>query len=114
MDGVDLVVRLMSAASLRNQVLMHNLANENTPGFVRRVVRFEDELRTTMQRSPTEAAAVVPSVVEDRVTPFGPDGNNVTQELELNAMRENQLLFDTYATILRSNFDLLHSAITSR
>lgn len=112
--SADLLVQLMSASVLRNEVLMHNVANENTPGFRRSVVQFEDELRAALRRSPAEASAVQPRVVEDHVTPTGPDGNNVTQELELNAMRENQLLYETYASILRSNFDLLQTSITSR
>ncbi len=113
-SGADLLVRLMGAAALRNEVLMHNLANENTPGFRRRLVQFEDQLREAMQRSPTEAARVQPMVIEDHLTQPGSDGNNVTQELELNAMRENQLLYETYASMLRSNFDILQTSITSR
>jgi flagellar basal-body rod protein FlgB len=113
-SSADMLVRLMSASALRNEVLMHNLANENTPGFRRRLVLFEDQLREAMQRSPAEAARVQPTVIEDHVTPLGPDDNNVTQELELNSMRENQLLYETYASILRSNFDILQTSITSR
>ncbi len=111
--GTDLIVRLMSAASLRNEVLMHNLANENTPGFRRSTVQFEEHLREALGRSREEAEGVQPVVVEDHVTPTSPNGNNVTQELELNSMRENQLLYETYASILRSHFDLLQTSISS-
>lgn len=112
-SGSDLLVRLMSASALRNEVLMHNLANENTPGFRRSVVQFEEHLKKALARDPREAALVAPVVVPDDLTPVGPDGNNVTQELELSAMRENQLLYETYASILRSHFDLLRTGITS-
>ena len=37
-----LLLRLMSAATLRARVLASNLANQNTPGFKRQEVRFED------------------------------------------------------------------------
>ena len=111
---LDLLTKLMGASALRNEVLMHNLANSNTPGYRRRFVEFEQHLQTAMAESPTAAAKVEPRVVEDEITPTGPNGNNVTQELEMNAMRENQLLYETYASILQHHFDLLQSSIVSR
>ena len=111
-DKTGLLARMMDAAHLRHQVLAHNLANQNTPGFRRSTVQFENLLREAT--GPGAAAKVQPTIVEDNVTPSGPDDNNVNLELELNAIRENQLLYDTYARILRSDFDLLQSAIRSR
>lgn len=111
---LDLLTRLMGASALRNEVLMDNLANSNTPGFRRRYVQFEEHLQAALTESTSAAARVEPRIIEDEVTPTGPDGNNVTQELELNSMRENQLLYETYASILQHHFDLLQSSIASR
>ena len=58
---------------------MHNLANENTPGFRRSVVQFEEHLRQALLSPSTDAALVEPRIVQDDVTPGGPDGNNVSQ-----------------------------------
>ena len=111
LHGDELVSRMMTATALRSRVLMNNLANENTPGFKRRDVDFEGRLRDALAQSREAALAVEPRIVEDLVTPPRADGNNVTEELELNALRESQLLFDTYAAILRSNHDLLQRSI---
>ena len=59
-----------------------------------------------------DAARVTPELAADLETPARPDGNNVSLELELNAMRENRLLYEAYSSILRSHFALLESAIT--
>jgi flagellar basal-body rod protein FlgB len=107
----SLVGRLMDATALRHEVLANNLANQNTPGVRRSTVRFETLLQEAAALGPEAAAKVQPEIVEDRLTPVGPDGNNVNLELEHNAIRENELVFNTYAAILRANFDILRTAM---
>ena len=107
----DLMVRLLGACELRARVVSANIANSNTPGYVRHVVRFEDLLGEELRHG-GDAARVTPELVADLETPARPDGNNVSLELELNAMRENRLLYEAYSSILRSHFALLESAIT--
>ncbi len=108
---LDLLSRLLSASTLRSQVIAGNLSNSNTPGFIRKEVQFEDELRTAMTQSERVAASVIPNVTDDLTEPKGPDGNNVSMEKEMNAMRENRLTYETYATILQGHFGLMDAAI---
>ena len=112
--AASLIGRLMDATALRHDVLTHNLANQNTPGFRRRTVQFESILQQARTRGADAMAKVEPRIVDDHLTPTGPDGNNVNLELEHNAIRENELLFNTYAAILRANFDLMQTAIRTR
>ena len=107
----DLLLRLLEATELRARVISANLANQNTPGYTRQEVRFENMLRTAMHRA-TSLDDVRAQVVDDTETPARPDGNNVTLELELNALRENRLLYETYAAILQGRFALLEAAVT--
>ena len=111
-DSQDLLKRLIAAAGLRAKVTSANIANLNTPGYVRQEVKFEGLLEKAMQRGDKAVERVQPMVVEDTATPARPDGNNVTLELELNTMRENRILMETYLTIMDSQFNLLQSAIT--
>jgi flagellar basal-body rod protein FlgB len=106
---------LMDAAALRARVLAGNVANQNTPGYTRQVVRFEELLRTAIQRgkAPAELAQVTPQVEPDRLTPARADGNNVNLELELSAARENRLLYEMYSAIQSSRSELIRSAIES-
>jgi flagellar basal-body rod protein FlgB len=110
-DPVDLMVRLLGACELRARVVSANIANSNTPGYVRQVVRFEELLREEL-RGGGDVANLAPELSPDLETPARPDGNNVSLELELNAMRENRLLYEAYSSILRSHFSLLESAIS--
>jgi len=90
---------------------MSNIANSNTPGYKRQVVEFEDLLRQALAEGSPEFATVQPEVKTDVATPARPDGNNVTLELEVNAMRENRLLHETYTAMLSGQFRLLDTAI---
>lgn len=107
----DLLVRLLGACETRARVVSANIANSNTPGYVRQVVHFEELLGQELERG-GDPASVAPEIETDLETPARPDGNNVSLELELNTMRENRLLYEAYSSILRSHFALLESAIT--
>jgi flagellar basal-body rod protein FlgB len=107
----DLLVRMLGACELRAKVVSANIANSNTPGYVRQVVRFEELLSTELSKG-ADPAQVRAAVEQDMEAPARPDGNNVSLELELNSMRENRLLYETYAAILRSHFTLLESAVS--
>lgn len=106
-----LLLRLMSASTLRGRVIANNIAQANTPGYKRQVVRFEDLVAQALQRGERSAERLSPSVTTDLFTPARPDGNNVSLELEMNASSENRLLFETYATILAGRMEMIRSAI---
>ena len=110
-DKIKLLSRLLTASSLRSRVISGNISNQNTPGFKRRVVQFEDQLREAMNTNKRMADKLMPEVVSDGETPSKPDGNNVNMEVEMNDMRENRLTFETYATILQSNLGMIDAAI---
>lgn len=109
--GNRLLSRLMSAASTRDRVLAENIANQNVPGYQRRVVTFEDALRQRIQANQAHAD-LQPTIQVDKTSPAGPDGNNVTLELETSSMRENRLAYELYATMLQSRLSMNQSAIT--
>jgi flagellar basal-body rod protein FlgB len=112
-NPTDLMVRLLGACEQRARVVSANIANSNTPGYVRQVLRFE-ELLGEQLRGGGDPAQIAPEIEPDLETPSRPDGNNVSLELELNSMRENRLLYEAYSSILRSHFALLESAISER
>jgi flagellar basal-body rod protein FlgB len=109
-DPNELILRLMSASTLRARVLSENIANQNVPGYKRRVVRFEELLADKLSRE-GELDGVQPRIDTDTKTPSSPDGNNVSLELENNSMRENWLLYETYAAILQSRNEMLRASI---
>ncbi len=111
--NVDLLMRLMSATAERSRVISSNIANVNTPGYRRQVVQFEGLLRDALESGKGGLEGVQPAVVEDTLTPARSDGNNVNLELELNSERQNRLLYETYAAMLQSHYDLIDTSIQS-
>ncbi len=111
--NVGLLVRLMGAANERGRVIASNVANESTPGYKRQVLRFEEHLRTALDSGARDLDSIEPELVTDTLTPAGKNGNNVNLELELNAGRQNRLLYDTYASMLQSHFEMLRIGIES-
>jgi flagellar basal-body rod protein FlgB len=106
----DLLTRLLSAASERGRVLAENLANANTPGYQRRELHFEDLLRRAVDAG-DELSRVAPRVELDAISPARADGNNVTLEQELGALRENRLVYEAYAAILATRTELVRASI---
>jgi flagellar basal-body rod protein FlgB len=108
----SLLLRMMDATSMRRDVLLANLANTETPGFQRKVVRFEDLLQDAVKLG-RDPASVEPVVEIDLKAPAGDDGNTVNMELELGELRENRLMYETYAAILGAQFELMRASIES-
>lgn len=109
-----LLLQLLSASTVRAEVIANNLANQNTPGFKRQYVDFEDVLAAELERKDGRPDRVQPEVLTDERTPGRPDGNNVSMELEMNALNKNRLLYETYAAILTTKMELVRASIEER
>jgi len=108
----DLLMRLLQATTLRSKVIAGNISNQSTPGYKRKVVLFEDLLEQAA-RDGLSAREVQPEVLVDADTPARLDGNNVVPELEMDSLRKNRLLYETYIAILESHFNLIEASIFS-
>jgi flagellar basal-body rod protein FlgB len=110
-DRDQILVRLLSAASTRARILSENVANQNVPGYQRRTVSFEEELRQRIAAG-RDLKDLAPKVEIDAKSPASPDGNNVDLEAETNGLRENWVAYETYAQMLQSRITLMQVAIT--
>ncbi len=106
-----LLLNLMSATSLRARVIAGNVSNQNTPGFQRRRVAFEETLMRAVERGKTDLTQIAPEVVVDQEAPQRADGNSVNMEDEVVAMRQNRILYEIYASIMSGRGRILRSAI---
>lgn len=99
--------KALEAASLRQRVIAHNLANANTPGFKRYYVTFEESLkralsgeqglrlyRTHPRHLPGSGPEVEARVEQDRFTTMRQDGNNVDIEREMVELVMNSLNYN--------------------
>lgn len=110
-DSSEILLRLMTASTLRAKVLSENIAHQNVPGYKRKDVRFEEFLAERMGRGARSLDDVEPVIVTDYTSPASPDGNNVNIERETASMKENALLFESYAAVLQMKNELLRASI---
>lgn len=116
------VTRALDASAMRQQVISHNLANVNTPGFKRQEVQFETELtRALAQKQNPCAPAGCRPVAEIRprtvtITQTGErtDGNNVNLESESVQMAVNALRFEVLSQSIGGTFRAFKSVINGR
>ncbi|MEZ5967104.1 MAG: flagellar basal body protein [Planctomycetota bacterium] len=109
--GVEAVVRVLDAMALRANVIAHNVANQNTPGFKRFEVVFEEGLREAFRRG-DDPSSVVPTVRHDMSGPPGVNNVSTTQELaELDKVR---LLYDLFSRRAAVAMSQLNRAIQSK
>ena len=112
-DSVEILSRLMGASLARARAVASNVANANTPGYRRQVVRFEADLAGAIARGERDLARIQPKLELDPTAKPRPDGNDVSLETELATDRANRLAYETYAAMLQGHFDLLRAAIDS-
>ncbi len=95
--------RYMNLLSARQKLVASNIANADTPGYHARDIDFQAEFRKA-----TGGAPLVQDV-EGLVTRN--DGNNVSLDREARLLSENALRFNLASSLLRSQVNLVRSAI---
>lgn len=102
---------VLDALAVRSKVALHNLANQNTPGFKRYGVRFEEFLRAA-HASGEDAGSVQPVVFRDESG--RPGVNNVSAIDELGLLNKVSLLHDIFTRRAASHISKLNQAIRGR
>ena len=112
MSAIDsemaLTQRVLDAVTVRSKVAMHNIANQNTPGFKRYRVSFEEELRTALERG-REVEGVYPRVSRDTSGPMGQ--NNVSVADELATLDKIKMIHDVFSRRAGGYFAHINKAI---
>ena len=129
--NLNYLPRAMTAASLRQEVVAHNIANVNTPNYRKTNLEFEDMLareiygdepegtmpmvRTHDKHLPFKPLAfhAEPTMVEDTTTIMRVDDNNVDIDIEMSTLAKNQLYFNAVATSFGGYVTRLKNVITS-
>ena len=123
-------IRTLEAAlrgtALRHEAIAQNLANIETPGYRRRILRFEEALADALKagsRSSQQGPSVdellekvkqlQPKIVEDRDSVLRADGNNVDIDQESVALATNTGRHIALLEILNREFRQIRMAIRS-
>lgn len=106
--GLSVSTRVLDALAVRAKVILHNIANQNTPGYKRYTVSFEERLRAAHEAQQDETE-VYPVVSRDTSGP--PGRNNVSPMEELAALEKVKLMQEIFTRRVGSYFQRLNKAI---
>ena len=121
----------MTAASMRHEVISHNIANVNTPNYRRSVLDFEELLakelygeepdgKLQMVRTHDEHLPAAPlpfhaepTIYQDNTTIMRTDDNNVDIDIEMASLAKNQMYYNAAVNQFGGYITILRNAITS-
>lgn len=109
--GGDLLFGMLRATSLRARSIGSNIANLETPGYVRQIVRFEDLVQAELERKHPDLSRLKPLVETEALEPGSSNGVNL--ELEIASARMNRLQSEMWNTLLQARFGLIKASIES-
>lgn len=106
--------------SLRQRIIADNVANNDTPGFKARTVRFEDQLRQALNGTPATRApdgtallqAVPPKVEVPENLVARMDQSSVDLDRELLAMTETTMRYNAVARAMSERLALYRTILS--
>lgn len=122
----------LDTASVRNRVIADNIANVDTPGFKRREVIFEENIRKVLEKKiihdklrvndprhmhimeSYQYKQIEPEIRTMNELTYRNDGNNVDIDLETAKMAKNKLFYDALGQSMSNEIRILRMAITGR
>lgn len=103
----NLLGRAMDAYALRQKAIAANIANMDTPGYVRQEVSFEEQLQKASNlNSDGGSGAVKPKLTEAEGKPQLED--------EMFTLADTQIRVQLATRALRHSFSMLKAGITGR
>jgi len=110
----------MQAASLRQNVILNNIANADTPNFKKSEVSFEDDFQTALYTARrtgdySRVADVTPQVnVVDTNYDYRIDKNNVDIEQEMVNLYQNSMRYDTMVSSVSNNYQRINMVLQAK
>lgn len=115
----DILGAALHAASVRNDVINNNIANNDVPGFKSKTVDFEESLIKAVERQKrtgkldlSDAKPSVRFINENHS--YRIDENNVDIETEMVNLYQNSVRYETMINGVLNNSKRLNMAITGR
>jgi flagellar basal-body rod protein FlgB len=108
-EATRLLTAALDGLAARHRAIAANIANQNTPGYQRVIVRFEDQLEAARK-----SGRIQPEIDRDRETPGGPDGNNVDAMGEISQLTRVELSYQALTRALSLEASQMRAAISGR
>ncbi len=125
-SNIKLLTKVLDLRSANQKIIATNIANAETPGYAKKVFEFEQELQQAMSAQPGTLATThgkhIPLAPADINSVTGKvreikdktgigDENGVNVDMEMIALSENELLYETAAQLLKKKFTMLSYAV---
>ena len=115
-NHINMLKTTADASWRRNEVVAHNIANNTTPGYKRKDINFEEQLRREIQRKGghrnVDLSRLNARVYTDKKNfSYRLDGNNVDPENEAAILAANQLKYNGLIEIMNRKFSGLRSVM---
>jgi flagellar basal-body rod protein FlgB len=104
-----LIERFLDLATVRQSLLVSNIANVDTPGYRTQDIDFHGEFTLALGQDP--AVPSLPMVRQVSGLLSRPDGNNVSVDREGLLLAELQLKYQAATQAMKSEFALIRYAI---
>ncbi len=115
-DETSIIInKLLGLTQSSQSVIANNIANADTPGYIRREFDFQTELTKTINENEMNSLAnIVGRVTKDEKSPAGIDGNNVLLPNEMNNMMQNTIFFKLLSKAHSTRINILRQAIGNK
>ena len=126
----DVIEKDIQGLATRFSATSRNIANANTPGYAKRNVSFEDQLREVISSgkklkmtctnqghiptNPYSIKAVQPSEIKVVDEKYRLDGNNVDPEREMSILSETRMQYTAMSRFAAKKLSGLRTAIGGR
>ena len=107
--NLDVLQGYLKVISDRQQVIVSNMANVDTPGYHTKDVDFQTAMRQVMNTAGD--AQLQPAAMELQGLPERPDGNNVNIDRESLMLSQTQLQFQLGVQLVKGQFSQIITAI---
>lgn len=109
---IDALEAGLKMSNLRGKAIASNVVNLETPGYHRKVVKFEDALAKALDaKGEANFDDVEPLIVEPRDTAADSTGNDVNLDVEVGEMVKNGGMYKTYLRLLNKTYRQMSLAI---
>ncbi|MCJ8330447.1 MAG: flagellar basal body rod protein FlgB [Lentisphaeria bacterium] len=115
-DDTSLMLsKMLEMTFERQKVISNNLANVNTPGYIRQEVDFELQMKKLIEAGDISGLEdLKANITKDLKNPVRLDGNNVDIGMEINELMENSLSFNLLGRAYKTRMNILRTAIQGR
>ena len=101
----------LRGASARQTALSDNLANVDTPGYVRKDVPFHETLQAALRGGNDPETTGFAPQSDATAAAVRPDGNSVDVDAESSALAQNALEYDALTRVAGARIDILKTAM---